>query len=87
MALMVITATLSLFMQARVGPLLLGHFGYIHLLSLLAIYTVPVAYFSAKNGNIKKHKASMIGLYVGGMLIAGGFAFMPGRLLHDWLFV
>ncbi|WP_133406528.1 DUF2306 domain-containing protein [Parashewanella tropica] len=87
MILMLVTACISLFMQAQVGPLFLGHFGYIHLLSFLTIYAVPVAYFSAKNGNIKRHKASMVALYVGGMLVAGTFAFMPGRLLHDWLFV
>jgi len=28
----------------------------------------------------------MIGVYVGGILIAGTFALMPGRLLHEWLF-
>ena len=29
---------------------------------------------------------SMISTYVGGILIAGSFALMPGRLLNDWLF-
>jgi uncharacterized membrane protein len=28
----------------------------------------------------------MIGLYIGGILIAGSFAFMPGRLMNQWLF-
>lgn len=86
MLLMLITSVISLFMEARVGPVLLGHFGYIHLLSILSIYAVPVAYISAKNGNIKAHRNSMLGLYLGGILIAGTFAFMPGRLLHSWLF-
>lgn len=86
MVLMLVTACISLLMQAQVGPLLLGHFGYIHLLSFLTIYAVPMAYFSAKKGNIKRHKNSMIALYVGGMLVAGVFAFMPGRMLHGWLF-
>ncbi|TKB51950.1 DUF2306 domain-containing protein [Ferrimonas aestuarii] len=87
MILMLFSATTSLFMEAQVGSLVLGHFGFIHLLSFLTIYAVPVAYFSAKNGNIKRHKMSMVALYVGGMLVAGTFALMPGRLLHDWLFV
>jgi uncharacterized membrane protein len=34
---------------------------------------------------VKSHRNNMIGLYVGGLIIAGSFAFMPGRLLHTWL--
>jgi uncharacterized membrane protein len=47
---------------------------------------VPQAYFAARRHDIKAHKSAMIGLYVGGLIIAGGFALMPGRLLHSWLF-
>ena len=86
MVLMLITAVISLFMEAQVGSKLLDHFGYIHILSVLTLYAVPIAYFSAKQGNIKRHRNSMIALYVGGMLVAGFFAMMPGRLLHTWLF-
>jgi uncharacterized membrane protein len=86
MVLMLVTATISLFMPAVVGPRLLNHFGFIHLFSVLAIVSVPQAYLAAKRHDIKAHKSSMIGLYVGGLIIAGGFAFMPGRLLHSWLF-
>jgi uncharacterized membrane protein len=28
----------------------------------------------------------MIGLYIGGILIAGGLAFMPGRIMHEMVF-
>ena len=86
MLLMLLTATITLFMSAVVGPTLLNHFGFIHLFSLLVFYSVPTAYFAARNGNISKHKSSMLGLYIGGLLIAGGFTLMPGRLLHVWFF-
>jgi uncharacterized membrane protein len=86
MILMLTTAAISLFMPALVGPKLLNHFGFIHLFSVLALVSVPQAYFAARSHNIKAHKSAMIGLYVGGLIIAGGFAFMPGRLLHSWLF-
>ena len=86
MTLMLVTATITLFMPARVGPQIVGHFGYIHLFSLLVFYSVPTAYINARRGNVKAHRNAMIGLYVGGILIAGSFAFMPGRLLHSWLF-
>ncbi len=86
MLLMMLTAVVALFMQAQVGPRFLGHFGYIHLFCVLVLYSVPAAYVAARNGNLTKHKANMVGVYVGGILIAGAFTLMPGRLLHQWLF-
>jgi uncharacterized membrane protein len=86
MLLMLTTAAISLLMPAFVGPRLLNHFGFIHLFSVLTLVSVPQAYFAARSHNIVAHKSAMIGLYVGGLIIAGGFALMPGRLLHSWLF-
>ncbi|WP_461534992.1 DUF2306 domain-containing protein [Spongorhabdus nitratireducens] len=84
--LMLVTAVVTLLMPARVGPALFQHFGYIHLFSLLTLYSVPAAWFAAQRGDIRTHRNTMIGLYCGGILIAGSFAFMPGRLIHEWLF-
>ncbi len=86
MVLVLISSALSFLMPARVGPQVIGPFGYIHALSVLAIVAVIVAWYAIKNKNLKRHRNAMIGLYVGGMFIAGSFSFMPGRLLHDWLF-
>ena len=86
MVLMLATGLVTLAMPAEVGPQFLNHFGFIHIFSFLALYNVPAAYFAARRGNIKAHRANMIGLYVGGILIAGAFAFSPGRMLHEWLF-
>lgn len=86
MPLMLVTALITLLMPAQVGSRFLGHFGFIHLFSLLVLYSVPTAYFAARRGDIAKHRSSMIGLYVGGLLIAGSFTFMPGRMLNQWLF-
>ncbi len=86
MVLMLITAFITLFMPAQVGPKVVGHFGLIHGFSLLVFYTVPSAYYHVRRGNIVAHRIAMIGLYVGGILIAGSFAFMPERMLHDMLF-
>ena len=86
MGLMLLTALVTLFISAQLGPTLFDHFGYIHLLSLLVLYSVPSAYFAIKVGDIKAHKWNMIGLYIGGLLVAGTFALMPGRLLGDLLF-
>lgn len=86
MILMLITAIVTLFMPAHVGAKVFNHFGWIHLFSFLTIYTVPTAYTAIKKGNVKAHKRKMILLYVGAILIAGGFTLMPGRYLHDVLF-
>lgn len=80
MILMLVTAVISLFMPARVGPTLFNHLGYIHFFSFLTLYLVPGAYIDVKNGNIKRHKRRMIGLYVGGLIIAGGFTIFPRKV-------
>lgn len=86
MVLMLVTAVITLFMPAQLGTTFLGHFGYIHLLSFLTLYAVPAAIIYIRKGNIRGHMRSMILLYCGGILVAGTFALMPGRLLHSWLF-
>jgi len=86
MVLMLFTAMVTLFMSAQVGPTLFDHFGFIHLLSVLVLYSVPSAYFAIKAGDVKKHKLNMIGLYIGGMVVAGGFTLVPGRFLGDLIF-
>jgi uncharacterized membrane protein len=86
MVLMLATAFITLAMPAEVGPRFLNHFGFIHAFSLLTLFSVPTAYFAARRGNIRAHRGAMLGLYIGGILIAGAFAFSPGRMLHAWLF-
>jgi len=86
MVLMMVTAIITLFMPAHVGPRFLGHFGWIHSFSFLTIYTVPTAYLAIKKGNVKAHKRKMILLYFGALVIAGGFTFFPGRYLYQVFF-
>ena len=86
MGVMLFTAIITLFMEALVGPKFLNHFGFLHLLSLFVLYTVPTAYRAIRVGNIKLHKRKMVGLYVGALLVAGAFTLSPGRLIHTWLF-
>lgn len=86
MGLMLFTAFVTLFMEAVVGPKFLNHFGFLHLLSLFVLYTVPTSYRAIRVGNIKLHKRKMVGLYVGALLVAGAFTLSPGRLIHSWLF-
>ena len=84
--LMLVTAFITLFMPAMVGPTVLNHFGFIHLLSLLVFVTVPRAIIAIRRGDVAAHKRHMLGMYVGALLIAGALAMMPGRLMHLWIF-
>ncbi|WP_405376910.1 DUF2306 domain-containing protein [Nonlabens sp. Asnod3-A02] len=83
---MMVTAIVSLFMPAMVGPQFLNHFGYIHLFSLLTLWSVPTAYIAIRKGQVKKHKLKMIFLYIGALIIAGGFTFIPGRFMYEVFF-
>lgn len=87
MVLMLATAIITLVMPATVGPQLLGHFGWIHIFSVVVLISVPRAFFAIRSGNRRAHQISMVMAYVGAILIAGGFTLAPDRYLHDVLFV
>lgn len=86
MLLMLATGIITLFMPAYIGPQLFNHFGFLHLFSVLVLVSVPVSFLAARRGDLQTHKHSMIGLYLGGILIAGAIAFLPGRMLPLLLF-
>jgi uncharacterized membrane protein len=87
MVLMLGTAVIALFLSGGAGIRIFGHFGFNHLFVIPVAIYIPRAYFAARRGDLKVHKASVIGVYVGALLLAGAFAiFTPGRLLHVWLF-
>ena len=82
-----ITGILTLFIPSASNPILFNHFGYLHLLSILTIWTIPTALLAARNGNIKGHRSAMIQLYAGGIIIAGLLAiFGTGRYLNQLIF-
>lgn len=58
-----------------------GAFSLIHMLSGWTLVVLPMAVYAARRGEIAKHRARMTGLFIGGLLIAGTLAFMPGRLM------
>lgn len=86
MGLLLFSAIVSLFLKAYVGPTFLNHFGWIHLLSVLTIWTIPRSLIAAKKGNISRHKRGMQLLYWTGLILAGLFTLMPGRYLHGLCF-
>jgi uncharacterized membrane protein len=58
-----------------------GHLSYIHMLSGGVAIGVPLAVIAVKRGNLKSHRARMTRTFLGGLIIAGAFTFVPGRLM------
>jgi uncharacterized membrane protein len=62
-----------------------GRFSLIHLLSIVTLVSLPIAVIARRQGNIRRHKWNMIGL-VAGLVGAGIFTLLPGRILHKVVF-
>ncbi|MNX92226.1 hypothetical protein D3C86_1243580 [compost metagenome] len=61
-------------------------FSPIHLLSAFTIYGCLQSVYFARRGNIRHHMRIMQSVYIGGIVVAGGFTFVPGRLMHEVAF-
>ena len=86
LVLMSVTAITTLFVHQLMphGPF--WGLSPIHLLVPLTLFGVVGALRGAWTHDIALHKRSMIALYIGGMLIAGGLTFLPGRIMHAVVF-
>jgi len=59
-----------------------GDFSPIHLISIYVLIMIPFAIYFARRHNIRGHARTVIGMFLGGLVIAGGFTFIPGRIMH-----
>lgn len=84
--LILLSSVVAAAMPAVVGPRVLNHFGVIHLFCAVVFFSIPMAIWSIRRGNVKAHAGYMQGVYIGGILVAGAFAFAPGRILSGWLY-
>jgi uncharacterized membrane protein len=82
LVLMTITATAAIFIR-QLRP---GAFSFFHLFVLLTYWGVFSAIWHLRKRNIQGHKRAMVGLYIGGLLIAGGLTFLPGRMMYRLFF-
>ncbi|MFM7403450.1 MAG: DUF2306 domain-containing protein [Erythrobacter sp.] len=60
-------------------------YSFIHIFTVWTLINVPLAVWMARQGRIAVHRGMMRGLYAG-MVIAGAFTFIPGRLLGNLVF-
>jgi uncharacterized membrane protein len=82
--LMVIAAASALFIRSGELPNIAG-FGPIHLFIPLVLAGLFGAFWFLAKGDIRSHRRTMLGLYLGGCLGAGAFALLPNRLLGQVL--
>jgi uncharacterized membrane protein len=77
--LMLLTAISSFWIKSN------GSYSWIHLLSIGALVLLAGVVYAAMNGHIRRHRAGVIGLYSGSLVVAGLFALLPHRLLGKML--
>lgn len=64
----------------------IGHLGPIHLFIVLTVVSLWQGMRAIFRGDIAAHRAAMCGLYWQGLLLAGLFNFIPGRMTNRSLF-
>ena len=59
---------------------------WIHGLSIWTLIALTYGVHQARHHRLKSHRATMISLFVGALLITGLFTLLPGRLIGQALF-
>lgn len=75
---MVVTA-LSSFLIHEIRSF--GLFRAIHLLSIFVLFSLARAIRANRRGQVRAHRLAMISTYIGGIVVAGGFTFLPSRMM------
>jgi uncharacterized membrane protein len=82
MALMAITAVAALFIRHLND----GAFSYIHIASVVTLVSIPLAIRAARRRRIAEHRAHLLSMFFGALLVSGVLSFLPGRIMWQWLF-
>jgi uncharacterized membrane protein len=59
-----------------------GPWSPIHLLAIFTLTMLPLAVLHARKHRVKDHRGAMISIFIGGLVVAGAFTFLPGRIMH-----
>jgi uncharacterized membrane protein len=65
---------------------LLGPWSPIHLLSIFTLIMLPIAVWRARQHRVADHRRIMTMTFVGALVIARLFTFLPGRITHAVVF-
>lgn len=79
---MAVTAISTFFMTGLNG----NSYSFIHGLSAWTVIALPMAVAAARRRDFKSHRKNMTGMFVGGLVIAGLFSFLPGRTMWSIFF-
>ncbi|MBI3702115.1 MAG: DUF2306 domain-containing protein [Afipia sp.] len=83
--LMTTVATASFWIHGRnAAPF--GVWSPIHYLSIFSLVMLPLAVWAAHRHKVRSHMIRMISIYTGGLVIAGLFTLVPGRIMHAVVF-
>jgi uncharacterized membrane protein len=63
-----------------------GQWSPIHLLAIFTLMMLPVAVWRAHKHEVEAHRRAMLGLFIGALVIAGLFTFVPGRIMYAVIF-
>lgn len=63
-----------------------GDWSPIHLLAVVVLVALPIGVMAARRHDVNRHRRTMLGLFLGALVIAGAFTFAPGRLMHALVF-
>jgi uncharacterized membrane protein len=63
-----------------------GPWSPIHLLAIFTLVMLPLGVFRARTHNVRAHKFTMVGIFLGALVIAGLFTFYPGRIMYRVVF-
>src|SRR2546428_11944620 len=82
-ALMVVVSTTAFWIHEL---RLWGSWSPIHLLAIFTLATLPLAVVHARRHRVIKHRNAMISIFIGALVIAGLFTFVPGRIMYAVVF-
>lgn len=63
-----------------------GAFSWVHGMALVVLVMLPLSVWRARRGRVRAHGTSMLALFLGAVMIAGGFTLMPGRIMGRLVF-
>jgi uncharacterized membrane protein len=78
----VIFTAISTFWIRETNP---GKLSLIHLLSLFTLVQLPRVLMAARRHDVVAHRRGIQFFFIGALLIAGFFTFVPGRIVGNWL--
>ena len=88
--LMIVVTVSSIFIRPSMTPGLpiTQWFGFIHIFTALTAFGIVggVMWLLRGGPTLKRHKGPFIGIFAGGLIVAGVLSFLPGRIMHQVAF-